>query len=293
MFWKLRQVKIAFQRNCHEKTLEFLFSVTIGWMPLYFLSQESFLSASDSQILKKQCVFVTGASGGIGSEITRCIASQGAQVVLTYCYHKEPAQSLLESLPGQGHLLLHLDIENTESVKKTFEKALAHLGKLDGLVNNAGVTRDNILLRMTEEDFNKVISTNLRGTFLCTKSALKPMLKAKKGSIVNITSVVGEKGNKGQANYAASKAGIEAFSKSVAQEVGRKNIRVNCVAPGFIETSMTQDLSEEHKAFILERVALRRFGTCKDVAEAVCFLLSDQAGYINGESLRVNGGMSF
>ena len=168
---------------------------------------------------------------------------------------------------------------------------LSHFKTLDGLVNNAGITSDQILLRMKTEEFDKVVQTNLRGTYLCTQFVLKPMIKARKGSIVNLTSVIGQKGNAGQCNYAASKAGIEAFSKSVAQEVGSRGIRLNCIAPGFIQTEMTDQLNENQQKAILDAVPMKRMGTPQDIASVAAFLLSDESIYMTGQTLSVNGGL--
>ncbi len=198
---------------------------------------------------------------------------------------------MVGSLKGDGHLLLKLDIADEASVASAFEEISAKWGRIDGLVNNAGVTRDQLLLRMKTDDFQAVLDTNLKGTFLCTRAAAKMMLKARSGSIVNITSVIGEMGNAGQSNYAASKAGTEGFSKSVAQEIGSRSIRVNCVAPGFIVTDMTDAMTEQAKAAILSKVPLGTLGDVDDVANAVSFLLSDEAKYITGHTLSVNGGM--
>lgn len=234
---------------------------------------------------------VTGSSRGIGAGIAQSLAKQGARVAVTYSGNQASAEKLCTALEGTGHLCLHLNVADEASVEKTFETIAKEFGKLDFLVNNAGITKDQLLLRMKADDFNAVIETNLRGTFLCTKAATKLMLKARTGSIVNITSVIGQTGNPGQANYAASKAGIEAFSKSVAAEVASRSIRVNCVAPGFIVTEMTDVLSDTQKQAILGKVPLGTLGSVDDISSAVSFLLSDEAKYITGQTLSVNGGM--
>ena len=236
-------------------------------------------------------ILVTGSSRGIGAGIARKLALQGASVAVTYSSNPAMAEQVLGSLKGEGHLLIKLDISDETSVAAAFEQIAAKWGKVDGVVNNAGVTRDQLLLRMKTEDFQSVIDTNLKGTFLCTRSAAKMMLKARAGSIVNITSVIGEMGNAGQSNYAASKAGVEGFTKSIAQEIGSRSIRVNCVAPGFIVTDMTDAMTEQAKSAILSKVPLNTLGDVDDVANAVCFLLSDEAKYITGHTLSVNGGM--
>ncbi|MEQ1664473.1 MAG: beta-ketoacyl-ACP reductase, partial [Bdellovibrionales bacterium] len=216
----------------------------------------------------------------------------GARVLFTYVARKESAEEVLKSLSGEGHQAFQLNVSDEKSVEILFKEILEKFGAIHGLVNNAGVTKDQLLLRMKLEDFDEVIQTNLRGAFLCTRSAVKAMLKQRLGSIVNITSVIGHTGNPGQANYAASKAGITAFSKSIAQEVGSRNIRVNCVAPGFITTEMTDILPDAQKNAILAKVPLQKFGKSEDVAAAVSFLLSEDAAYITGQTLHVNGGMA-
>ncbi len=241
--------------------------------------------------LKNKSILVTGGSRGIGAGIVKKLANDGARVAFTYTSRPEAAQEVLKSLPGDGHLALKMDVTDEEAIETTLKVVLEAYGGLDGLVNNAGITKDQLLLRMKLEDFDQVIQTNLRGAFLCTKVVTKSMLKSRKGSIVNITSVIGHSGNPGQANYAASKAGITAFSKSIAQEVGSRNIRVNCVAPGFISTEMTDVLPEVQKNAILSKIPLQKFGTTDDVAAAVSFLLSDDSTYITGQTIHVNGGM--
>jgi 3-oxoacyl-[acyl-carrier protein] reductase len=242
-------------------------------------------------LLSQKKILVTGSSRGIGAGIARLLAAEGAQVCITYSSSEAQAREVLASLPGSGHMMVPLQVGDEASVTAAFTTVLEKFGGLDGLVNNAGITRDQLLLRMKTEDFQAVLDTNLKGTFLCTKAVLKPMMKARAGSIVNITSVVGQSGQAGQANYAASKAGTEGFSKSIAQEVGSRGIRVNCVAPGFIVTDMTDKLTEEQKKGILAKVPLETLGQTEDVAHAVAFLLSDKARYITGHTLSVNGGL--
>lgn len=236
-------------------------------------------------------ILVTGGSRGIGAGIVRRLAADGAQVALTYASRPEAAQEILKNLSGSGHLACELNVASEGSIEQAFQDVLEKFGNLDGLVNNAGVTKDQLLLRMKVEDFDQVIQTNLRGVFLCTRSATKAMLKARKGSIVNITSIIGHSGNSGQSNYAASKAGITGFTKSIAQEVGSRQIRVNCVAPGFITTEMTDVLPDTQKNAILAKIPMQKFGTTEDIAAAVSFLLSDESTYITGQTLHVNGGM--
>lgn len=241
--------------------------------------------------LEGKTVLVTGSSRGIGSGIAMRLAEEGARVAVTYASNPEGAVRLLATLPGSGHIKIHLQVENEASVIAAFDEINKTFGRLDGLVNNAGITRDQLLLRMKAEDFQTVIETNLKGTFLCTRAAVKLMIKARAGSIVNITSVIGEMGNAGQSNYAASKAGIEGFSKSIAQEVGSRGVRVNCVAPGFIVTDMTGVLTETQKVAILAKVPLGTLGDVADVAAATAFLISSESKYITGHTLSVNGGL--
>lgn len=241
--------------------------------------------------LKGKKVVVTGSSRGIGSGIAKSLASLGAQVCVTYSRSKDKAEEVFSSLEGEGHLLLALNTSDEDSIKSFFKEVLDKWESIDGLVNNAGITRDQLLLRMKTSDFDDVYETNLKGTFLCTKAVAKPMMKKRTGSIVNITSVIGSTGNAGQANYAASKAGTEAFSKSVAKELGSRGIRANCVAPGFIQTEMTDVLDDKQKDSLTDQLPLARLGTTDDVAQAVAFLISDASSYITGQTIHVNGGM--
>jgi 3-oxoacyl-[acyl-carrier protein] reductase len=238
-----------------------------------------------------QTALVTGSSRGIGAAIAARLAGDGARVAVTYSSNPDSAKKVVDSLPGSGHICLQLNVGDEPSVEKSFTEVMEKFGKIDFLVNNAGITKDQLLLRMKAEDFDRVIETNLRGVFLCTRQAAKLMLKAKSGAIVNITSVIGQTGNPGQANYAASKGGVEAFTKSVAQELASRQIRVNCVAPGFIVTEMTDVLNDQTKEAILAKVPLKTLGAVEDVAAAVSFLLSQEAKYITGHTLSVNGGM--
>lgn len=236
-------------------------------------------------------IIVTGGSRGIGAAIVQSLAEAGAQVAFTYSSKEESAKNVLSSLKGEGHFYVQMDVSQEDSVNKGLEQIQTKWSEIDGLVNNAGITKDGLLLRMKADDFDQVIATNLKGTFLLTKLVSKIMMKARRGSIVNITSVIGQTGNAGQANYAASKAGTVGFSKSVAQEIASRNIRVNCIAPGFIATEMTHVLNDEVKAKIMEKIPLQRMGEAKDVANAVKFLLSDESSYITGHTLSINGGM--
>lgn len=241
--------------------------------------------------LQGKKIVVTGGSRGIGAAIVKLLADEGAQVAFTYSSREEAAQQVAHSLTGEGHFYIKMDIANEESVNSAVDHILEKWSDIDGVVNNAGITKDGLLLRMKPEDFDSVVNTNLRGTFLVTKAFTKPMMKARKGSIVNIVSIIGETGNAGQANYAASKAGTIAFSKSVALELGSRNVRVNNVAPGYIATEMTDVLSEDVKAKMMDKIPLAKIGEGSDVAQAVRFLLSDESKYITGHTLDVNGGM--
>lgn len=244
---------------------------------------------SNSLLGKK--IVVTGGSRGIGASIVKLLALEGAQVAFTYSSREESAQKVAHELAGNGHFYIKMDIANEASVTEAVDNILEKWPEIDGVVNNAGITKDQLLLRMKAEDFDSVINTNLRGTFLVTKAFSKVMMKSRKGSIVNITSIIGETGNAGQANYAASKAGTIAFAKSVALELASRNVRVNNVAPGFIATEMTDILSEDVKNKMMERIPLQKIGEGDDVAQAVRFLLSDESKYITGHTLDVNGGM--
>ena len=241
--------------------------------------------------LEGKNVLVTGGSRGIGAGIVKSLAHEGARVAFTYTSSPDRAEKVHSELPGEGHFHFSMNISDEISVNEGIEHVLKEFDSIDGLVNNAGITRDQLILRMKTEEFDDVINTNLRGTFLCTRPCLKAMLKKRSGSIVNITSVIGQSGNAGQTNYAASKAGIEAFTKSIGQEVGSRNIRANCIAPGFIATEMTDELTEQQKQAILGKIPLRRMRDVSDIANAVIFLLSDESTYITGQTISVNGGL--
>ncbi len=241
--------------------------------------------------LKDKRIVVTGSSRGIGAEMAREFAQFGAKVAITYSSEPGNAEKVFHSLEGSGHLMLKLNVTSGESVDGAFKEILEKFGRIDGLVNNAGVTKDQLLMRMKDEDFDTVLATNLRGAFLCTRAVMRPMLKAKGGSILNISSVVGQMGNAGQANYAASKAGLEGFTRATALEVASRGIRVNALAPGFIVTDMTHVLEPKQREQIEARIPMQRLGCSKDVADAACFLLSDMSCYITGQVLQVNGGL--
>lgn len=242
------------------------------------------------QSLRGKRVVVTGGSRGIGAAIVRLLAEEGAQVAFTFSSREESAAEVARSLPGEGHFYVKMDISSPESVTQGVEQILAKMPEVHGLVNNAGITKDTLLLRMKAEDFSAVVDTNLKGTFLVTKALTKVLMK-NQASIVHITSVIGQTGNAGQANYAASKAGTVGFSKSVALELASRGVRSNCVAPGFIGTEMTHILNEDQKKSILSKIPLGTMGEGRDVAQAVRFLLSDESRYVTGQTLSVNGGM--
>jgi 3-oxoacyl-[acyl-carrier protein] reductase len=241
--------------------------------------------------LKGKRIVVTGSSRGIGAGLAKALAAQGARVAVTYSSSATSAEKVMGELPGEGHLLVNLNVSSSESVDTAFGEILEKFGGLDGLVNNAGITKDQLLMRMKDEDFDSVIATNLRGAYLCTKAVMRPMMKARAGSIVNVSSVVGQMGNPGQSNYSASKAGLEGFTRSVALEIASRGIRVNAVAPGFIVTDMTDALDEKQKEAIQAKIPLQRLGNVDDIAHSVAFLLSDASLYITGQVLQVNGGL--
>jgi 3-oxoacyl-[acyl-carrier protein] reductase len=239
--------------------------------------------------LSGKTAFVTGSTRGIGLAIARTLHGAGAKVAIVG-RDAERAKSIAAEL-GDRATGAACDVAVAEQVESALAAAEAALGPIDILVNNAGLTRDNILLRLSEADWDAVLDANLKGAFHTTRAAIKGMMKRRSGRIVNITSVVGLTGNKGQANYAASKAGLIGFTKSVAREYASRGILVNCIAPGFIETDMTAALPDAARATLLEGIALGRLGRPEDVAAAVLFLVSDLAGYITGQVLVVDGGM--
>ena len=248
--------------------------------------------------LEGKVSLVTGASRGIGKAIALKLASLGCKVAVNYVAieagNKADSDSVVQVIKHQGGeaMAIEADIRNSEEVRSMVEQIIGVWGKIDILVNNAGINRDNLLLRMSEEAWDDVIATNLRGAYLCTKFTLRSMIRQKSGRIISIASIAGVMGNVGQTNYAASKAGVIAFTKSVAREVGSRNITANAVAPGFIKTKMTEGLPDEIKKNILSMVSLRRFGEPEDVAELVAFLASDKAGYITGQVICIDGGVS-
>ena len=247
------------------------------------------LKCFSSDLLEGRVALVTGASRGIGAAIARGLSEAGATVIGT-ATSSSGAAAISEELGPKGRGAV-LDVASDDSVAALLADINSQEGAPTIVVNNAGITRDNLLLRMSPEEWNEVIGTNLSGVFRVSKASLRGMMKARHGRIINIASVIGLMGNAGQANYGAAKAGIIGFSKSLAREVGSRNITVNVVAPGFIDTDMTRVLSDEQRAGMLTQVPLGRLGESQDIAAAVVFLASDAAAYITGETLHVNGGM--
>ena len=244
-------------------------------------------------VLNDSVAIVTGSGRGIGRAIALELALAGAKVVVNYAGRVDKAEETVELIREAGGecLAIQADVSQTADVDRLIKTTLDHFGKINILVNNAGITRDSLLLRMKEADWDAVLATNLKGVFLCTKAVSKGMLKQRSGVIVNISSVVGLSGNAGQANYAAAKAGIIGFSKSIAKEFASRGIRVNAVAPGYISTDMTETLAEGMHSEILHAIPLGRLGKPEDVAKVVRFLVSPEASYITGQTLCVDGGM--
>jgi len=238
-------------------------------------------------------VIITGASRGIGRGIAKAFAKEGANVAFTYNASAEAAKELEEELSAYGIKAkgYQSNAADFEAAQELAKKVQEDFGRIDVLINNAGITKDNLLMRISEEDFDKVLEVNLKSVFNLTKAVIRPMMKQRKGSIINMSSVVGLKGNAGQANYAASKAGILGFTKSVALELGSRNIRCNAIAPGFIETEMTAKLDEKQVEEWRKAIPLKRGGTPEDVANACLFLASDMSDYITGQTISVDGGM--
>jgi 3-oxoacyl-[acyl-carrier protein] reductase len=239
--------------------------------------------------LENKNIIVTGASGGIGNAIIKTLNEAGANILASGT-RIEKLEELKDNF--KKIKILKFDISQSDKIEEFIENATNKLGgSLDGIVNNAGITQDNLAIRMSLDEWQKVININLTSTFLMSKFAIKKMLKNKSGKIVNITSVVGHTGNLGQANYTASKAGIVAMSKSLAIEYAKKNININCISPGFIQTAMTDKIDDKFKEVIISKIPSARLGKPDDIANAVLFLISDQSSYINGETIHVNGGM--
>ncbi len=243
--------------------------------------------------LEARVSLVTGASRGIGKAIALKLSSLGSKVAVNYRDRDVEANSVVEaivSLGGGEAIAIKADVADTEAVKAMIQQVTDRWGKIDILVNNAGINRDTLLLRMSEEDWDDVINTNLRGAYLCTRFALRSMIRQGWGRIINISSIAGVMGNPGQSNYAASKGGLISFTKSVAREMGSRRITVNAVAPGFIVTEMTDKLPPERKDSILAMIPLQRFGEPEDVAELVAFLAAEKASYITGQVISIDGG---
>ena len=241
--------------------------------------------------LKNKSIILTGATGGIGYSMVETLIAQGANLLVTGTNEKK-----LEELKTKykNLIILKQDISNHDQLEDFIEKCNSLLGeKIDVLINNAGITKDNLTIRMNKTEWDNVININLTSTFLLTKYTIKKMLKKKSGKIINITSVVAHTGNLGQANYSASKGGILSMSKSLSQEYAKKNITVNCIAPGFIDTAMTEKINDEYKNQLKSKIPLDRFGTPEDIANCAAFLCSDLSNYITGETIHVNGGMYF
>ena len=244
-------------------------------------------------LLDGKCALVTGASRGIGRAVALKLASEGAKVALNFAGNEAAANEVrqeIEAMGGQA-ILVKADVADEAAVQDMVQKTADAFGRIDILVNNAGITRDGLLARMKEEDWDAVLSTNLKGVFLTTKAVAKLMMKQRAGRIVNMASVVGVTGNAGQANYSAAKAGVIGFTKTIARELASRGVTVNAVAPGFIDTDMTSVLSDKAKEAALAGIPLGRMGTPEDVAAAVLFLASDQASYVTGQVLHVDGGM--
>ena len=245
------------------------------------------------KLLDGKVAIITGASRGIGKGIATLFAQQGAHVAFTYASSEEKARALEQELSAFGTKIkgFKSDAADFEAAQSLVDAVVAEFGTVDVLVNNAGITRDTLLMRMSEEQWDEVIRVNLKSVFNLSKAVIKPMMKAKSGSIINMSSVVGVKGNAGQANYAASKAGIIGFTKSMAAEMGSRNIRCNAIAPGFIETEMTGALAEDVVQKWRDTIPLKRGGSTEDVANVTLFLASDMSAYVTGQTLHVCGGM--
>lgn len=244
-------------------------------------------------MLSGKVAIVTGGSRGIGRAVSIALAEAGADVAVVYAGNRQGAEETVAGIEKRGRrgIMIQTDVSRADQVDSAVKQVLDTFGRIDILVNNAGITRDNLVLRMKEEDWDRVIDTNLKGTFLFSKAVIRTMMKQRSGRIINIGSVVGIIGNPGQANYVAAKAGVIGMTKSMARELASRGITVNAVAPGFIKTDMTAVLGDEVRNQILSQIPLARFGSPEDVAAAVRFLASDDAKYITGQTLNVDGGM--
>lgn len=244
-------------------------------------------------MLTGKVALVTGASRGIGRAIALRLAESGADVVVNYAGSENAAQEVVEQIEAMGRQAIKLkaDVSSAQEAEELVKQTIEKFGKIDILVNNAGITRDNLIMRMKEEEFDQVIATNLKGVFNCVKAVTRPMMKQRFGRIINISSVVGVLGNPGQANYVAAKAGVIGLTKATAKELASRGITVNAVAPGFIETDMTDKLAEDTKAFMLKQIPLERLGQPDEIAKVVRFLASEDASYMTGQTIHVDGGM--
>ncbi|MGE7997242.1 3-oxoacyl-[acyl-carrier-protein] reductase [Lysinibacillus sp. NPDC093190] len=243
--------------------------------------------------LEGKVAVVTGASRGIGRSIALKLADEGAKVVVNYSGSQAKAEEVVATIQENGGeaIAVQASVSKTEEVTALMDAAVKTFGSLDILVNNAGITRDNLLMRMKEDEWDDVLDTNLKGVFLCTKAVTRQMMKQRAGRIINISSIVGVAGNAGQANYVAAKAGVIGLTKTTAKELASRNILVNAIAPGFIETEMTEQLPEDLKQGMLTQIPLAKLGQPEDIAKAVAFLASDDANYMTGQTLHIDGGM--
>jgi 3-oxoacyl-[acyl-carrier protein] reductase len=244
-------------------------------------------------MLQGKVALVTGASRGIGRAIALELAAHGADVAINYAGNESAAREVANAVAALGRksFIIRADVADAAQVEEMVKQVIGEFGKIDILVNNAGITRDNLLMRMKEEEFDQVIATNLKGVFNCIKAVTRPMMKARTGRIINISSVVGVMGNPGQVNYVAAKAGVIGMTKSVARELASRNITVNAVAPGFIDTDMTAVLGDDTKESLLSQIPLQRLGKPEDIAHLVRFVASDEASYMTGQVFHVDGGM--
>ena len=243
--------------------------------------------------LTGKCAVVTGASRGIGRAIALELASLGARIVVNYSGSADKAEEVVTQIKQHGGeaIAVQANVADEQSVQQLMKTAIDTFGSIDILVNNAGITRDNLILRMKDNEWDDVLNTNLKGVFLCTKAVTRQMMKQRAGRIINISSIVGVRGNAGQANYVAAKAGVIGLTKTTAQELASRNILVNAIAPGFITTEMTEQLPEDMKQAMLQQIPLAKLGQPEDVAKAVAFFASNSANYITGQTLHVDGGM--